>query len=499
MRVLLIYPDYVPGTPPGADQLGSYSEGLASISSVLKLAGHEVGLLHMTSPVEKGLVRREVVERCPDTVGFATRSSNFDDVVRYASWVREVLPEVPLVAGGYHATVKPEETLIEGGFDFVLVGEAELSFRELCEAFLGLRSHGEVSGLVYFKDGDVHENPVTSFCEDLNVLPFPDLDLFDISRLESFAMNTLPAILSRGCPYDCTYCCNSTFRRRNGGPRRYLRFRSPENSIEYVKRMLDKSPDARYVNFMDNILPLKRNWFLRFAELYRREIGLPYSCNARADLFTEEIADVMKESGCYRIHFGVESGDQGIRETVLNRYMGDDKIARAFELCHRRGIATLAYNMVGLPGETLEKVWATIELNVRLRPSRVLAPTFYPYPGTAAYEIAATSGHITGNVEKGTAVLDQPGFSKEQVEFASLYFRPFTRVYRLVNALPPRVRGPLMGVLRWSFCSPAKPYRALNGLARMVARVRLNVLRFAKQRFKGLYLRVRDLTLKADR
>lgn len=493
----MVYPDYTPGTRPGREQFGSYSEGLASISSIVKLAGHEVELFHMTSPTERGAFRRRIVECQPDVVGFATRSSNFDDVVGYASWAREVLPGVPLVAGGYHATVEPTETLLKGGFDFVLVGEADFSFLELCESIMGRRDYGEVSGLVYLKEGGVRENPVTSFCEDLDMLPFPDLDLFDVSRLESFAMRTLPAILSRGCPYDCTYCCNSSFRLRNGSPKRYLRFRSPENSIEYLKRMLRKAPDAGYVNFMDNILPLKRNWFYRFAELYVRYIGLPYSCNARADLFTEEIADAMKDSGCYRVHFGVESGDPRIREAVLNRFMGDDRIARAFELCHKKGIATLAYNMVGLPGETLEKVWTTVELNARLRPSRVLVPTFYPYPGTAAHELAAAMGHIAGNVEKGTAILDQPEFRKEQVVFASMYFRPFVRALRITAFMPAMLKAPLTGTLKWLFCNRVKPYTAFIGFANVTARVRAGVLKVAKERFRGLYLRVRDLTLGA--
>lgn len=496
MKIAIIYPDYLPGAKPRRDALGSFSEGIGSIASVLKRSGHQVRLVHLTSPALPGGLEETLAQWQPDVIGFSTRSSNFADVVRHVSWIRgDPRIQAILVAGGYHATLAPRETLLDGRFDFVLGGEADFTFAQLCDALSRGHGYKEIAGLAYRSYGTIEVNFPAQICEDLDSVPYPDVGIFDVKRLEAYAMKTVPAILSRGCTFSCSYCCNAAFRAFHGNPASYLRFRSPENSIGYLKAMLAHFPGARYVSFMDNILPFRRNWFREFARLYTKEIELPYACNARADLFTEQVADLLKASGCYRIHFGVESGNPALRREILGRSMSNECIAKAFDICRRKGMAALAYNMVGLPGETLEAAWETVVLNASIRPERVLAPTFYPYPGSKAYELALEKGRIVEDRESGQLIVDQPGFTWQEAKFASFYFRSFVRLVRLAGVLPFPLKGFALSAAKCAFCWRGKPHSLLNRSAGFLFRARDVALALAKRRFGRAYLRVRDLSL----
>ncbi|HHY38991.1 MAG TPA: B12-binding domain-containing radical SAM protein [Clostridia bacterium] len=499
MKIALIYPDYLPGTTPRSKRLGFYSEGIASISAVLKASGHSVRLVHLTAPALRGDIEDALAKWDPHVVGFSTRSSNFKDTVRYAAWIKaDPRIRAVLVAGGYHATLDPGGTLAEGVFDFVLGGQADFTFRDFCGALCRGSEYDEIPGLFYRSGGKVRSNLPGRIVDDLDSIPYPDVGVFEVGRLESYALKTAPAILSRGCPFTCSYCCNAAFRAFHGNPKPYLRYRSPENSIGYLKAMLSHFPNAKYVSFLDNILPLKIDWFRRFSYLYSREIGLPYACNARADILTEEAADLLFESGCYRVHFGVESGDPELRKEVLGRGMSNDSIRRAFRLCQERGIAALAYNMVGLPGETLDLAWKTVRFNASLPSARVLAPTFYPYPGSRAYETSLLKGRVVED-PSGQVFLDQPGFTWREARFASLYFRLFVRLCRLAGYLPVPLRDKWLAFLKSLFCFRRKPHGLLIAAAVTLVSLREAVLSAAKSRLGDTYLRLRDRSLRAGR
>lgn len=499
MRVAIVYPDYVPGTKPRSRRLGFYSEGIASISAVLKSSGHSVRLIHLTAPALRGDVEDELAKWNPDVVGFSTRSSNFKDTVCYAAWIKaDPRISAALVAGGYHATLDPGGTLSEGPFDFVLGGQADFTFRDLCDALGRGSGYEEIPGLFYRSGARVCQNLPGRIVDDLDSIPYPDAGIFEIARLESYALKTCPAILSRGCPFSCSYCCNAAFRAFHENPKSYLRYRSPENSIGYLKAMLAHFPEARYISFLDNILPLNLEWFRQFSRLYTREIRLPYACNARADILTEEAADLLLESGCYRVHFGVESGDPGLRKEILGRGMSNASIFRAFRLCQERGMAALAYNMVGLPGETLNLAWETVRLNASLPSARVLAPTFYPYPGSKAYETSLLKGRIIED-PSGQVMLDQPGFTWREARFASLYFRPFVRLCRLSLHFPASFRDKWLALLKFFFCLRKKPHTLLIAFAVALGSLKEAAVSLAKSRFGDVYLRLRDHSLRVGK
>ena len=162
-----------------------------------------------------------------------------------------------------------------------------------------------------------------------------------------------------------------------------------------------------------------------FCRLCKEEVGLPFACDHRADLATPGVLHLLRDAGCDFIYFGVETGDEKLRREFLSRHMSDEQIKRAFAECHRLGVRTLAFNIIGLPYETPAKVLKTVKLNAEIRSSRMIANVFTPYPYTELYEVSLREGFISGPVAdyRDGVFLDQPEFSKEEVLFLATSFR----------------------------------------------------------------------------
>lgn len=492
MKVALVYPDYSPSqhlTTPA--EYGFYSEGISSIAAVLNGGGHNVDLIHLTMvPTEEYFV--ETVRALePDIVGFSSRTTIFDEVRRLAGYVRDTV-SVPTVVGGVHPTIAPELVAEAPEVDVTCVGEGETPFLELCDALETGRPYDSIPNLWIRRNGKITKNAVRPALENLDELPFPDYDIYDESILYSIGIFTGPVMVSRGCPYMCTYCCNHRMRDAYPNRKRYARFRSPSNAIEYLKRLLKRFPKTKYVNFLDNILPLYDDWFLEFADLYKTGIGLPYACRYRSNLVNEENVAKLAESGCYLIHFGVESGNEEIRKQVLNRQTSQEQIERAFALCRDYGISTLTYNMVGLPQEDKRKFLDTVKLNAKIRPNRMVLSVFYPYPHTALHDLAEEEGIMAEDFDYETeSYLVQPDFPVAQVNFCHRYFRSGVRWYVLLGrlSLPGRIVAALTDLI---YTSRLLPHELLVTVADVAGGAYERFKRFVRRRTPGVYLWLRD-------
>jgi len=498
LKVLFVYPDYkvnidpMTGRMTGVDEGGWYMEGVASLSAVLKGAGHQVSLYHLTSPAGRAEFQRNLKAECPDLVGFVTMTREYPQVKEYVLWTKDAL-DVPVISGSYHPTTLPEETINTEGMDMICRGEGEKALLELVnrmdtgEDFRGIES-------IWVKDGDtVYRNPVRPLMENIDDLPLPDFGVFDFSKLISTRINTGVVILSRGCPYSCTYCSNKKMRDIYPNKNRYSRFHSPEFSIEYLRKLLAECPRVEYLNFRDDILPWKGGWLERFTDLYKKEIGLPFICNYRANLVTPEIVSMLRKAGCYQMFFGVESGNDYIRNEVLNRHMSREKIVEAFAACREAGIKTVAYNMVGLPYEDKARVLDTIKLNVEIKADHSLSPIYYPYPDTVLFETAVEEGWVPPCYDyREDRYVDQPTLPRDQLYFARHYFRTFVRIYRALGKAPQPLAGSLEKVVDRLFVSEHLPHKALVAIAGKGEGFWNKTKEFFRRRFPGLFLWVRD-------
>jgi len=500
MKVALVYPDYSPSkhlTTPA--EYGFYSEGISSVAAVLKAGGHDVEMVHLTKVPSEEYFVETVRAISPDIVGFSSRTTIFDEVRRLAGYVRRGAVGAPVVVGGVHPTIAPELVAEAPEVDVTCVGEGEMPFLELCDALAAGRPYDRIPNLWVRNGGGITKNPVRPATENLDELPFPDYDIYDASILYEIAIYTGPAMVSRGCPYMCTYCCNHRMRDAYPNRKRYARFRSPTNAIGCLKHLLGRFPKTKYVNFLDNILPLYDDWFDEFADLYKAEVGLPYACRHRSNLVNENNVAKLSDSGCYLVHFGVESGSEEIRKRVLNRQTSQDKIERSFALCRAYGISTLTYNMVGLPHENKRKFLETVKLNAKIRPNRMVLSVFYPYPHTALHDLAVEEGIMAEDFDYETeSYLEQPGFPVTQVNFCHRYFATAVRWYMLLNRLS--FAGRLLArATDFLYESPYLPHRSLVALADIAGGVYDRFKRFVRRRTPGFYLWLRDKVVRRSR
>lgn len=486
MRITFLYPDFPTRWDPHESAYGYYSEGLASISAVLKQAGHHTQLVHLIHPPMAGEVTSAVRETEPDLLAITCRTTIFPILLEVMRPLRKALPNLPVVIGGYHPTLDPREVAEEGAglFDYICVGEGEGAMEELASALGRGRGGEDIDNLwVAQRSGEWRRNLVRPLIEELDGLPLPDIELFDYSSLYDLRMNTAPVMVSRGCPFRCTYCCNHQLRQVYPNQDKYVRFRSPGRAIQYLRNITDRYPQVRYINFMDNILPLRPRWMREFVGMYARDIGLPFVCRYHAKVSDPQMIRELAEAGCYQIHFGVETGNDFLRNEILDRRVEKETIIEAFDACHRAGIATLSYNMVGLPHENKAKFLETVKLNARLNPGRKILSVFFPYPNTRLKVITEESGFLADRFDfEHELYLIQPQFQHREVIFCQRYFPLLVKWYNLLCRLPNLLGSPLSRLTDKFVVNRNIPHGALTAIA--------NGAQWTVARAKGLIARL---------
>lgn len=445
IKITFVYLDYSKGSQ------GKFYHGLASLSGILKAHGFKVSLVHAIEESPSDKIAAQVIAEKPDVAAFSTTTNMFADTARVASILKE-RSQVLTIAGGIHPTISPDETIAEPGFDIICIGEGEYPLLELAQALAEKRDHHDIENLWVKTQDGVIKNGLRPLENDLDKLPLPDHDLFDYSKLEDARLHRVVMMATRGCPYECAFCCNHLLKRLYKG--KYIRFRSVDNVVK-EGMLLKERFNPEYAVFHDDILTIDKNWLREFSAKWKREVDLKFSCNSRVNLLDEEAISLLAEAGCFEISMGIESGDPQIRETVLKRHMSNAEIIEAFRLCHEHDIKTIAYNMVGLPFETMTKVLETVKLNALAKPSNVQVSIFYPFPHTHLYEIARDNGFLTGR-KAGSyfeePVISQPSIDESEVRYLFANFGALVKAYAICYTLPKQLRtisaNVLTGILK---------------------------------------------------
>jgi len=362
--------------------------GVMSISSFVKREGHQTGVF-IPGRGDEFLARLKS-ER-PDVVGFTCTTGLEDKLLGFARIVHKVGPHRPLVVfGGPHPTFYPE--IIEHpDVDIVCRGQGEFPMAEILSRIDGGRSVEGIENLWIKVDGRIERNPQRPLIGDFDGFPFPDREIYEDYKV--IVKNpTRHFITLRECPFDCSFCFNHAWRAMHPRPPRY-RNRSPENVVREIEEVRQRYR-TKIVLFWDGTFNINKGWLLAFLDLYSRKIHLPFRCSLRADLTDEETVRALKESGCSWVKLGLESGNEAYRNSVLNKKITDEAFLRTSDLLHRYHIQFSTSNMLGLPGETLEMAFQTLEFNIRLRPQHTFAFIYLPFPRTRLGQYALDEGYI---------------------------------------------------------------------------------------------------------
>ena len=284
------------------------------------------------------------------------------------------------------------QVVLEEGVDIVCRGEGEGPISDVLDAFdAGDKNFNEVPNLVLKNAVGMKAAPLRPLARP-DELPFPDRE---ISYAYPFIRNdpNTHFMAGRGCPYSCSFCFNSRMRKLCHGLGPPYRLRSAGNLIEEIDQV-NRSWGIKVVYFQDDTFVLDSNWLYSFLDIYARRFRIPFYCTVRADLMTGEMAKALKDAGCYRVSFGVESGVESIRREVLKKEISDECIRNAAGLLRKAGIPFQTTNMMGLPGERLPDAVRTLELNVEIGADIAWTSIYQPYPGTELGERALAEGRI---------------------------------------------------------------------------------------------------------
>jgi anaerobic magnesium-protoporphyrin IX monomethyl ester cyclase len=413
-------------------EIDNEPQGILLISSLLKQAGHRVSLVVATEedPVEAALRLQ------PDVIGYTVYTGPHNWYLELNRRIKDQLPGVFSVFGGPHPTFFPEMIEREG-VDGICIGEGEYATLELMN---GLERKNGTTVLsdpsianwwlklngssVRPAEPEVVRNPLRPLLTDpeLDELPFSDRELLYAAHKQSRRTKIKPFITGRGCPYDCAFCFNKAYSDLYGGKGRRYRRRSPGNVIRELREVASEY-DVRFVLFMDDTFILQDRWLEEFMGRYKTEVGLPFWCQVRANLVTDAKIALFKESGCVSVSFGLEAGNDRLRNAVLNRNMSREEILGAAETLRRHDIAFMTNNMLGLPTGSLETDFETLALNVKCRPAYANVFLFQPYPKTALGEWAYREGwmmgsfdDLSGSVSDDTVIKFGSEAEKQQIE-----------------------------------------------------------------------------------
>jgi radical SAM superfamily enzyme YgiQ (UPF0313 family) len=395
MKILFIYPNLYA-------QIG-FNYGVSFLSAALKQRGHETALLDVNDklgyPLDLERIWRDVRQFGPDLIGFSIVTNQHQYAAEIARFLRE-RTAVPMVAGGVHVTMAPDEVLSAGLFDYACVGEGEYALAELVERIENREPTHDVPNIWARKNGELVRNPVRPFA-DITELPPKDYEMFNFQHMIDAKDGWVGVMASRGCPFRCTYCFNhkivELYQRDTGLKGRklnYVRHHPVEDVLAELKMLLGKYARIKMFIFDDDLFTYDRSYLLEFTSRYRDEINVPFVCNAHPKVFDKDMAQGLKEAGCALLKFGLESGSERVRRDILRRHMSNEDIARAFETAHRCGLETSAFVMFGFPHETIEDINMTLDLLANVSPTRMRWAIFFPYVNTEAYQMSKEGGLI---------------------------------------------------------------------------------------------------------
>ncbi len=410
---LLIHPSSYPDNTEADIREGDILEvgdksiplGIAAIGSYLKYKGFEIDLLDCRLFNKKD-IKSSILNKINNyfAVGFSVMTGQLSHALELTDFIKDIQPELPIIWGGTHPTLYPIQTIRDNNIDYVIAGEGE----KVIEYLLNLLKTNSkpiklTDGLLYKENDRIintenHTSPI-----DVNEMPDINYDLLTVEKLVKIMLlngktvRGLGILTSRGCPYKCAFCTVPHLNTRK------WRAIPPERVLNIIDHVV-KSYDLNYIWFIDDYF---------FGNIHRFKIimngiidlnlHIQWSANVRVDNFSDKLINdemlvKLKQSGCYALHMGMESGDDNVLK-IYNKGITTEQIENAVRKCCAHGILPNGTFMMGIPGESTSSILKTIKLINKLhqidKENTVYAPGIYrPLPGGTLYQSALKAGFI---------------------------------------------------------------------------------------------------------
>lgn len=399
MKMLFIYPDI------GGNI--TFSPAIEVLSACLKEDGNDVELIHIHEkygvPIDHNIIFSKVKDINPDVIGVTATTFQYELGNEIAKNLKKRGIKQLIILGGIHATIAPED-LENSSFDAFAIGEGEKSIVELLRKLKIGEEIYSVKGINFKKDNEIICNGPPDVVMNLDELPPRDFEIINVGKILKLRNKWLATSFSRGCPYKCSFCINEKLSKlyKLSCSNSYYRCQSVDKAISDLLPVIEKYKDKiDVIDLDDDLLLSSRKWFTEFANRFKSEIykpyGIKYSVASRADFIDDDVAVMLKESGCELILIGFETGSEKLRNLVLTKKITDAQLIKAFDACNKIGLRCLAYSMIGIPGESVETINTSLELLRRLKPTLIRQTIFDPFIGTPLFEYCKEHNLFRGN------------------------------------------------------------------------------------------------------
>lgn len=401
----------------------------------------DLDLAHQEKLYDK--LKEKLNEFKPTLVGVTFTTALYGHCVKIAEIIKQFDKNIIVVAGGAHASSKPEDLMEKTQYDMAIVGEGEFTLAEVITT--EKEKWNTIKGLVYKNnDGKIIKTEKRQFIQNLDEIPFPMYELINIQDYNvppSFRRKTpvAPMETSRGCVWGCTYCNKSVFGRN-------FRVKSPERTIKEIEELIKLGYKEIHIN--DDMFTTDKERVKKICKiLIEKSLKVTWACpnGIRADRVDRELITLMKKAGCYRVSFGAESGNQQILDNI-DKNQTIQQVEEAFKICKEVGMIAYGFFMFGLPGDTEETMQQTIELAKRCNPDVAKFGIMIPLPSTKIYE-EWRNKHITSenwddySFHKGKVVYNHPTLSHETINkyykkaYKEFYLRPSYLIQRAIRSI----------------------------------------------------------------
>lgn len=471
MRVALINPKFrLP-----IDTRTTAHLGLAYLSAMSEQRGDEVVVFD--SDVEREPVTAFIQRFRPHIIGITANTPQVKQAWRTAKAIKEI-HDCPIVLGGPHVSVLPEESCEKPYVDIVVRGEGEETWIDICgrvenflrehpeynpeaggtfrtEAFMHAENEifADCTGVTYkTSDGQIHNNADRNPIADLDSLPWPAYHLFKMDRYTNLQPATdhvdgarsFSILTSRGCPYRCTFCSQSIM------PIKW-RSRSPESVLAEWRHLVEDL-DAQEIGVLDDSANIRVRRLEELANLLiennLNHVPWIFVNGIRANLASKELLLLLKRAGLKRTAFGVETGDPEILKSI-DKKIDLDTIRQAFKNAKEVGLETIAFMIIGLPGETRETMQNSINFAIEIDPMIANFSMMTPYPGTKVYEIVKRQGRFLINDWEDYVFFEQQARYEMGEMTAELVEEMYRKAYRQFYLRPAPIMRRLQSKDFW--------------------------------------------------
>ena len=367
-----------------------YPLGLGYLHSFLENHGHTVFTLFLNDYPHsacKKLFFSRIKSNPPDVVGFNIITQNRTSSFRLIQDLHKKYPTIHILIGGIHSTIMYKQILRKFPYVIAVLGEGEMTAKELLEKIQAKKSIRNVDGIAYNIKGKIIKTQDRALITDLDLLPFPKHEIFFSDNRTSASM-----ITSRGCPFSCSFCVLHTITRS------YPRKRSIQNVIGEIKYLIASFPQLETIWFHDDQFFLINSRVIEFcSEIIKRKIKLKFICSGRFKPISREMVLALEKAGFIQVLFGLESGSPKILK-LCRKFITHEDIMKAVTLFKGTKIIVIAFLIVGLYGETNDTINESIAFIQRMQKEKYFyyddIGILIVYPGTEIYTIAKEAGMI---------------------------------------------------------------------------------------------------------